>query len=183
MGTMDVIKSSLKYMRNLSKSNPEALQGCRNLDKYCAYWAAIDECEENCSFMKKNCAPSCLMCESECVIVSSINVREKMEEEKKVDPFDDPLEIIAKYGVSQKVEGQREHETLSIINAAIHHMKSLEENPPRNFDKCRNNHELCSFWAEMGECDKNEAYMLLNCGPSCQSCGRFAENTKKYSKV
>ena len=33
-----------------------------------------------------------------------------------------------------------------------------------------NRNELCSFWAFLGECDKNQAFMLTNCAPSCKSC-------------
>jgi len=64
--TLQVIKSSLEYMNNLSDSNKE----CRNLDKNCALLAAIGECEENCSFMKENCGPSCHKCDSDCAVPS-----------------------------------------------------------------------------------------------------------------
>ena len=36
--------------------------------------------------------------------------------------------------------------------------------------ECRNKHELCNFWASIGECDKNPGYMKTNCAPSCKSC-------------
>jgi prolyl 4-hydroxylase len=37
-------------------------------------------------------------------------------------------------------------------------------------DICRNQHESCTFWATLGECEKNPAYMSINCAPVCQTC-------------
>jgi prolyl 4-hydroxylase len=36
--------------------------------------------------------------------------------------------------------------------------------------KCVDQHKDCSFWAGIGECDKNPRYMLPNCPVSCDSC-------------
>ena len=38
--------------------------------------------------------------------------------------------------------------------------------------KCRNMHELCSYWAvdECGDDDPNVEYMRDNCAPACQTC-------------
>ncbi|KAL9187261.1 hypothetical protein ACHAXT_001364 [Thalassiosira profunda] len=36
--------------------------------------------------------------------------------------------------------------------------------------KCKNKHELCSYWAMLGECTNNPSYMQTNCAPACQSC-------------
>jgi len=35
---------------------------------------------------------------------------------------------------------------------------------------CTNVHHLCNFWAFSGECDKNAAWMLQNCGQACKAC-------------
>lgn len=37
-------------------------------------------------------------------------------------------------------------------------------------DACKLKHELCAFWAVIGECESNPTYMNMNCGPACQSC-------------
>lgn len=36
---------------------------------------------------------------------------------------------------------------------------------------CSDNHEMCSFWAYMGECTKNVYWMTGNCAASCNNCG------------
>ena len=35
---------------------------------------------------------------------------------------------------------------------------------------CQDMHELCSFWAEKGECNANPNYMHTNCAKSCNKC-------------
>lgn len=36
--------------------------------------------------------------------------------------------------------------------------------------ECTNREELCAFWAAIGECEANKAYMKTKCAPSCQTC-------------
>jgi len=43
---------------------------------------------------------------------------------------------------------------------------------------CRDNNVNCGDWAQMGECSKNPAYMLVNCKKSCGKCGSAAVNGK-----
>jgi prolyl 4-hydroxylase len=45
-------------------------------------------------------------------------------------------------------------------------------------DTCKNKHEMCTYWSLLGECDKNEAYMKVNCGPACHSCERLDFNLR-----
>ena len=37
-------------------------------------------------------------------------------------------------------------------------------------DLCKDQHERCEYWANMGECDKNPNYMLDKCAKSCKEC-------------
>lgn len=37
-------------------------------------------------------------------------------------------------------------------------------------DNCVDENENCGFWASIGECEKNPAYMLSQCALSCRSC-------------
>src|SRR6476660_2635684 len=36
--------------------------------------------------------------------------------------------------------------------------------------KCKDTHELCSFWAEKGECLSNPSFMDTGCAVSCGTC-------------
>jgi len=38
------------------------------------------------------------------------------------------------------------------------------------FMSCTNKHELCAFWASLGECESNPGYMHENCNLSCRKC-------------
>merc|ERR1712194_297385 len=59
-GTYANILSSLEYM-NYIKDKLD-ITVCRNQNKFCSYWAAIDECEKNKDYMTISCAPSCHVC-------------------------------------------------------------------------------------------------------------------------
>ena len=37
-------------------------------------------------------------------------------------------------------------------------------------EKCVDEEELCGFWADHGECDKNPGYMHNSCSKSCNTC-------------
>ncbi|KAL3798259.1 hypothetical protein HJC23_000173 [Cyclotella cryptica] len=41
---------------------------------------------------------------------------------------------------------------------------------------CRNEHELCAFWASVGECESNRVFMLQNCAAACRLCLLQATN-------
>jgi prolyl 4-hydroxylase len=97
------------------------------------------------------------------------------------------------FGVRQLVEGERALETLDLIAQSVLYMASYSSSRPsssvdhhlvhnsiiNNDQSCRNRHELCAFWAVVGECDDNPAYMHAHCGPSCRSCHRHTTDMKK----
>lgn len=37
-------------------------------------------------------------------------------------------------------------------------------------ETCVDDHESCSYWASLGECNANPSYMLDNCKKSCNNC-------------
>ena len=62
------IEDAFDYMENVVLANPDKypqvlVDGCKNREPLCAYWAAIGECEKNPSYMKLNCAPVCQSCD------------------------------------------------------------------------------------------------------------------------
>ena len=82
------------------------------------------------------------------------------------------LDLTEKYGIRQRAEGSASAETFARIKKAHAYMeedatKTLDEKILQN---CQNRHELCAFWASIGECENNKAYMQTNCAPSCLSC-------------
>merc|ERR1719232_1219747 len=58
-----------------------------------------------------------------------------------------------------------------IIKKSVDYMRNLGDELSQEIkDSCRNKHKLCAFWASIGECEANVAYMKVQCGPSCLSC-------------
>ena len=90
--------------------------------------------------------------------------------------------IIAKFsfdsvdmGEPQTIEGTKADETLDIFQKSVLYKKNEivaqpEKHKPGVQADCVNKHELCAFWATIGECTANPNYMKLQCGPSCRSC-------------
>ena len=48
----------------------------------------------------------------------------------------------------------------------------FDEMDEHDDELCKDNHELCEKWADMGECDNNPNYMRTNCQRSCQTCAK-----------
>jgi len=151
--TLKVIQESLKYMKYLHDTYPNVdVSFCENRNERCAFWAATGYCQM--SYMQQNCSPSCETCH------------------KIIHPLE--LELIGetgRYGVKQEVRGSEKGKTLDKIKASLDYVKKLEDMYTEDIiSKCTNKHKLCSFWAVMGECEKNPAAMNSNCILSCQSC-------------
>lgn len=80
--TQKVIFSTIRYMRELRNTNPEAADLCRNLDELCAFWASDDECEKNSVFMKQSCGPCCQSC-VEADNTENVEADDKFENEEE----------------------------------------------------------------------------------------------------
>lgn len=84
----------------------------------------------------------------------------------------DLRQLSADFGILQILQGSQSSEVADRIQKTIAYMssdevKDLDENSRKN---CQNRNELCSFWAVIGECDNNKAYMATNCAPACNTC-------------
>jgi len=75
------------------------------------------------------------------------------------------VEASARFGKKQEAVGAEKEETLEVILRSIEYMKQ-----PRDVHSCKNEHEHCSFWTAIGECQKNPDWMNKYCGPACGNC-------------
>jgi len=46
--------------------------------------------------------------------------------------------------------------------------------------ECKDTNKYCATWANMDECQKNPAYMLVNCPVACDQCGVSCEDNNVY---
>lgn len=139
---------------------------CVDNDERCGFWASEKECESNPGYMLKNCAKSCKACS-------------KFTEEKAFNGADRTRweQAIKEYGDAQRIEGAQAPDTLAVIRRTVEYMRRdiMGPNPKMQLpdaviSRCRNRNALCAFWAAIGECEANPAFMVTNCAPSCQSC-------------
>ena len=87
--------------------------------------------------------------------------------------FGVPQEIV---GDKSKVVGRRVREMIVYMNSII--IDSQLEDPEyadQILSDCRNEEDLCCFWAVEGECEANEGYMTQSCGPCCKTCDLYDE--------
>jgi prolyl 4-hydroxylase len=108
--------------------------------------------------MLNNCAKSCGACDG-----SSSEVAD-------VDDYDTAslLEKTVKFGVAQTAAGNKAHLTMVVIRKMMDYLERSDDFmalPTKIQENCKNNHELCSFWAAIGECEANVAFMKVQCAP------------------
>ena len=65
--------------------------------------------------------------------------------------------------------------TMDAIEKSVKYMQRVwkDNEFERVRHKCRNQHEDCTYWASLGECDANPKYMQLNCAPACETCDQL----------
>jgi hypothetical protein len=75
------------------------------------------------------------------------------------------------FGEDQTVAGKEWAKTLEVIKKTKEYMNEVAvDNKYKEVrDECLLRHDVCSFWAGIGECQANPSYMATNCAPSCQS--------------
>ena len=101
-----------------------------------------------------------------------------------MDPkFDGYIEVGEDWGVSQQVAGEHSLKTQQIIKRTYEYMTKQVMVDHDTFSlsvrkECKLRHQLCSFWAAIGECDANPSYMTLQCAPACQSCEQISFETR-----
>ncbi|KAL9179342.1 hypothetical protein ACHAXT_008632 [Thalassiosira profunda] len=135
---------------------------CEDNEPDCGLWAREGECRANPDYMLVNCPISCGSCPDPLDISA---------EEAEL------LDEVAKYGKPQKVEGKDAPKTLEVIRKTVEYMQNDIFGSDATHDlseeilaECTNREELCAFWAAIGECEANKAYMKTKCAPSCQTC-------------
>ena len=161
-------QDNYEYMRKHCPISCPDPNGCVNCNKKCEKWAADGECDNNAAYMNLYCPVACGFCDApmgrrrlQPGLLSSIS-------EADIERLQTLSET---FGVRQDVEGMEKDKTLATIEASAKYMEhGLKDVPQDIRERCLNRHALCSFWAVVGECEENEAYMTTNCAPACQTC-------------
>ena len=121
---------------------------CMDDHYQCSEWAGMGECDANPGYMLTNCKRACVVC----------------------------YEGTNQFGVGQRIpKGRDTAKTVEAVDKTVKYMQRVwrEEEFSRVRHKCRNQHEDCTYWASLGECEANPKYMQLNCAPACESCDQL----------
>lgn len=156
-GSCDTVHS---YFTAATEEEVMDSPNCEDQNPRCADWAAAGECAANPNYMVYHCPVSCDSCPA---VVDGDN--------------GDLLKAVAEYGEPQTVAGKDAEKTMEVVRKTVTYMKNdiYGPNPTHALSgevlaECVNREELCAFWAAIGECEANKAYMKLKCAPSCQTC-------------
>lgn len=123
---------------------------CSDDEYRCVEWAGLGECDENPAYMLTSCKRACLVC----------------------------YDGTSQWGLEQRVPTEEEagaggvERTISQIEQSVQYMRRVwkDSDFAKVRHKCQNQHVDCTWWAAIGECEKNPKYMRVNCAPACESC-------------
>jgi len=129
------------------KSSVKKSDLCSDKNEQCAYWASKGECKANPSFMYNNCAKSCNTCSQKKTATVSGGNSELTRPQQLI------LDWSESVGVRQTAIGSEAVATFERIkqSKAYWEQEATEALPADLLAKCRNQHELCSFWALLGK--------------------------------
>jgi ShK domain-like len=173
LGTLAVIQATSDYMakRRIFKIKDP----CRNHNEKCSYWASIGECQNNVDFMVEQCSPACLSCEKaqfkQAQLTDSTLVDKRSRGKQMAAGATEPIETDW-FGVKQDTNNA-DAKVLKVINESIAYLEEQEVTVPDIATICTNKNKKCSYWASVGECTKNEAFMHFQCAPACKSCNKI----------
>jgi len=123
----------------------------------CRTWRAEGECYRSPGYMKRVCPVSCIDMEQ------SSSADDCKDSHTNCPLWFDDAECetndsVKKYCPLSCGECEKVIESTSTANVV------------KREELCEDNHEKCSDWAGMGECEKNPSYMLAYCRKSCEQC-------------
>jgi ShK domain-like len=114
---------------------------CEDTDNRCPQWAGNGECKSNPQYMLLWCRKSCESCIS------------GHAGEVQVAP--DP---------------KTRDRVIQLIKDTQQYLKEQSEFKAKILRTCRNENQMCAYFAILGECTKNQAYMHDKCAAACKTC-------------
>ena len=171
------ISSSLTPETGKQNSDENIVQeNCVDLRDECAKWKGEGSCEEHAMYMTYHCARTCNFCHMR-TDQRQVPVEEAWSEPKKKlaasvvsDGFGSDLGILQSvpFGENNFHDRIRKH-----VEQQRHYLKNTIQRDDRYSavkDSCRNYDHECTYFALLGECEKNPDFMVSSCPLACYSC-------------
>lgn len=131
----------------------------------CQKLAVRNGCIQAFPTMREQCAATCLVCG------------------QSVDDMDEAaldqtwkLPRLYSDGFPQLISGSQRMETyryLQDVDQYMHETVYMDDEFKDVRKDCQNRHELCTFWAFLGECTNNPSYMKMQCAAACFTCDQL----------
>jgi len=152
-----------------SDDGDDVRSSCENLHEKCQMWADSGECMANPNYMLLNCQSSCKTCGIEGEEMDKEIARHEMLHHVNGDE----TLLETPYGKLQEGENDPKsviHPIVANYTKYMERVVFVDEDYKGVKHSCKNRHELCAFWASLGECENNEVYMQKHCAVACHSC-------------
>jgi len=152
-----------------SNNGGDERSNCEDTHENCQMWADSGECMANPPYMLTHCRSSCQSCG-----LQGEELEAEIEHQRKLNHVGgDETLLETPYGKLQDGENDPNSAIHPIVANYSKYMDSVvfvDEDYKDVKDSCKNRHELCAFWASLGECENNEVYMQKHCAVACHSC-------------
>lgn len=157
---------------------------CRDQHINCKFWADNGECDKNPGYMLYFCPVSCNQCGTTCKD-DYFNCKQRAQNSECMFSEQD---MLAHCPVSCNQCGI----ACQDLRSDCYHLAQkgqcgssyMSRYCPVSCNQCAgvtctDKHTSCSYWAGIGECDKNPVYMLPFCPVSCTVCGVSCRDTNQ----
>lgn len=152
---------------------------CLDLRDECPAYAAAGGCSEDPRWMHPHCPVACAVCDQRLQFVhrsQAFGPRNLAHSHEVQDAVRGES-----LGVPQRLVPGHEDAVRDLIMQTVDYMERvvMEEDRYVSVRKiCRNLHSDCAYWGTIGDCEKNEDYMLKHCAPVCQVCEQLHLDAK-----
>eukprot|EP00977_Amphora_coffeiformis_P022285 scaffold10723_cov164-Amphora_coffeaeformis.AAC.13 len=135
-------------------------------------------CIEQFPLASVECRKTCQLCDGGDGVVLTADAQLSMSVDATTDDDNDQVVVARLYSAEfpQRIEGEHAADTyrhLQDVDQYMYETVYRDEEFRKVRTTCQNQHALCTFWAMLGECDKNPKYMQIECAPSCFSCDQL----------
>ncbi len=103
-----------------------------------------------------------------------------------IDENDTPLDYGEDFGFRQVIDGNRTWEIQQVMQKTRQYMRKIVFRQKKYLairEECLLRHEYCGYWASLGECETNRAYMNATCAPVCQACDFHLVDPEKEREI
>ncbi|GKY95435.1 hypothetical protein MPSEU_000505000 [Mayamaea pseudoterrestris] len=153
----------------------------------CSVWAEEGECLRSTAYMQEHCPASCQLLQQ--ALGSDEEKTQRVLEPNECEDLHERCSLWAIAGECEVNPKDMKKYCRKVCKFCFDEGDEGDEDDDNDDDDdtvvdeqiadCKDTHELCSFWAEHGECQKNPTFMEVGCSKSCKTCDKVKVDPRK----